>query len=91
MTVLSFIALQAFKTDRMSEMCLSSVADLKSEDEALLYLDCLNNLAVKIQNEDEDIILISLKKKHQMTCNNPKCFCGSVETTRDFIRHYIDQ
>ncbi len=56
----------------------------------MLYLDCLAELTRKIENEQEDIILISLKTRHELVCRNSKCFCyGEDHTLSEFIREYV--
>jgi hypothetical protein len=65
---------------------------MKGEDEAILYLDCLAKLARKVENEEEDIILISLRKRHEMDCSCSKCFCQLADKDlNSFIREYIHE
>lgn len=56
-------------------MFLSNAADLKDDQQAMLYLERLCDLMEKVENEEEDIILISLKKKHSIGCKVPDCHC----------------
>lgn len=79
MTLLEYSALNAYVSRRNKNMFLSSAADLKSEDDALLYLDRLCELITKVENEEESIILISLKKKHMIVCKDAGCSCRSSE------------
>jgi hypothetical protein len=74
-TMLSYTALQAYLLRRNSAMYLSSASDLKDEHQALLYLDRLCGLISKVENEEEDVILVSLKKKHSLTCKTVLCYC----------------
>lgn len=71
MTLLEFSALNAYITRRNSNMYLSSATDLKEEEQAVLYLERLCELVSKVDKEEEDIILTSLKKKHSINCKVP--------------------
>lgn len=79
MTLLEYSALNAYVSRRNKNMFLSSAADLKSEDDAILYLDRLCELITKVENEEESIILISLKKKHMISCKDTGCSCRTNE------------
>jgi hypothetical protein len=48
MTLLSYSALNSYISRRNSDMFLSSAADLKEEDQAILYLDRLCDLITKV-------------------------------------------
>ena len=63
-TFLANAALDAYLKQRKAHLFLSSAIEIKGEDRALLYLDCLGELARQIENEEEDIVLISLRKRH---------------------------
>lgn len=67
---LGFWAFKNYTTQRDKDICLSTIAEMKSDEAIFLYLKCLNDLIVKVRKEEEDMILISLKKKHQMKCSN---------------------
>lgn len=66
MTVLAYKALSSFLKQRQQNMFLSKSSEVKGEEEAMLYLGCLEELAKKVENEESDIILISLKTQHEM-------------------------
>lgn len=51
MTLLEYSALNAYISRRNKNMFLSSAVDLKSEDDAILYLDRLCELITKVENE----------------------------------------
>lgn len=70
MTLLSYSALNSYLTRRNSVITLSSASELKEEDQAILYLDRLCELINKVEREEEDAILVSLKKKHTLTCKS---------------------
>jgi hypothetical protein len=89
MTLLEFSALNAYITRRNANMYLSSAADLKDEQQAILYLERLCELISKVEKEEEHIILTSLKKKHSITCKVPECYCQKEQTPGDFIREYV--
>lgn len=70
MTLLSYSALNSYLTRRNSTITLSSASELKDEDHAILYLDRLCELINKVEREEEDAVLVSLKKKHTLTCKS---------------------
>lgn len=90
MTVLSYYAMVTYLTWRESEFYLSNASEMKEEEEVILYLDCLEELARKVENEVEDIILISLRTRHEMSCSNASCFCNTVgKELYAFMKEYI--
>ena len=90
MTFLGKMALNAFLHQRLNRLYLSSASEVKGEEEAALYLDCLGELARKVENEEEDMILISLRKRHGMVCTALVCFCDEDDASlSDFIKEYI--
>jgi hypothetical protein len=64
MTLLAFAALYTYIKNRDEKLFLSCALDIKTEKDAYFYLDCLAELSNKIENEDEDLFIVSLRKKH---------------------------
>jgi hypothetical protein len=89
MTALEYAALTAYISRRNSDMCLSSAGELKDEEQAGLYLECLCKLISKVEKEEDDIILTSLKKKHSIACKKTDCFCQREQGAGDFMREYV--
>ena len=90
MSGLAFCSLLVYLQRRDAELYLSSAHDIRDEVEALLYLDCLAELSRKVENEEEDIILISLKTKHELGCAQSDCFCRTANANlKNFIASYI--
>ena len=90
MTFLSKWSLKSYLTYRSNKMYLSKAGEVKGEDEATQYLDCLSDLSSKIENEEDDIILVSIRKRHELDCKDANCFCADEELAlNDFIRLYI--
>lgn len=87
MTLLSYSALNSYLTRRNSTITLSSASELKEEDQAILYLDQLCELINKVEREEEDAVLVSLKKKHTLTCKSADCYCQRTDFSLcDFVR-----
>jgi hypothetical protein len=89
MTLLSYSALSAYLARRDSRLYLSSASELQDEDQAILYLDRLCELVTKVENEEEDIILVSLRKKHSLACRSPECYCQANGSLGSFVKEYI--
>lgn len=89
MTGLEYAALTAYIARRNSDMCLSSAAELKDEEQAGVYLERLCEMITKVEKEEDDIILTSLKKKHSIACKKADCFCQSHPGAGDFMREYV--
>ena len=52
MPILANMALNSYTRQRQNQLYLSYSIEMKGEDEAMLYLDCLGELARKVENEE---------------------------------------
>lgn len=46
-------------------------------------------MITKVEKEEDDIILTSLKKKHNIACKKSDCFCQANPEAGYFMREYI--
>lgn len=42
-----------------------------------------------MENEEEDVILVSLRRKHSLTCKAVDCYCHRGGCLGEFVREYV--